>query len=185
MQGPVFGVHTAQTRLNPELITRFDYDEIFGTVINRFCAQVLLNHPLTIYGEGGQTRGYLPIQDSMDCITLAIENPPKLGEYRVFNQFERTYSVNELANIVAIAGSVLGYDVNIAHYENPRKELESHYYNPHRQKLVDLGYRPTTDITEYVTKLIEDLEPYTGRLDSHRVLPSIRWDIAHRYSKII
>ena len=185
MQGPVFGVTTASMYNREELITRFDYDEVFGTVINRFCAQALLGHPLTVYGEGGQTRGYLPIIDSMACITLAIENPPEPGEYRTFNQFERTYSINELAEIVSEAAHDCGIETTIAHYENPRKEAETHYYNPAREKLIKLGYRPTTDITGEVTRLIKDLKPYTHRLNSHLVVPRTRWDTQHRTSEII
>lgn len=185
MQGPVFGVKTTAMLDEEKLITRFDYDEVFGTVINRFCAQALLGHQLTVYGEGNQTRGYLPIEDSMFCITLAIENPPDKGEYRVFNQFERTYSINELADIVQVAAARNGIVSYVKHYENPRKEAETHYYNPYRQKLVDLGYQPTTDITDDVTRLIADLRPYKDRLDPHRVVPQTRWDIKHRESNII
>lgn len=185
MQGPVFGVKTPEMGDDEQLLTRFDYDELFGTVINRFCVQAIVGHPLTVYGEGGQTRGYLPLEDSMFCITLAIENPPALGEYRVFNQFERTYSINELAAIVQVASADHDISVEIKHYENPRKEAETHYYNPARQKLVDLGYKPTTDITSAVSKLIDDIRPYADRVRESNIVPHTRWDIRHRKSKII
>jgi len=184
MQGVVFGVKTPEMT-DDSMITRLDYNEYFGTVINRFCAQALISHPLTIYGDGGQTRGYLPIEDSMICITLAIENPPTRGEYRVFNQFEQIYSIVELAAIVQIAGDTHGLDVKIKHYENPRKEMESHYYNPYRQKLLDLGYEPTTDIEHVVTKFIGDILPYAGRVKKENLIPHTRWDSKHRDSKII
>lgn len=184
MQGPVFGVRTTR-ELDEDLITRFDYDEQFGTIINRFCAQAVADYPLTVYGEGGQTRGYLPIRDSMYCITLALENPPAPREYRVFNQFERTYTANELATIVQIASKDHGLGVKINHYENPRKEAEVHYYNPHRQKLVDLGYQPTTDITPAVSELIGDILPYKDRIKPHLIIPETRWDTHHRESNVI
>jgi len=185
MQGPVFGVKTEDMGDKESLITRFDYDEQFGTVINRFCVQALAGIPLTVYGHGGQTRGYLPLKDSIFCMTLAIENPPKAGEYRTFNQFERTYSINELAQIVFEAGALLEMNVKIAHYENPRKEAETHYYKPHRNKLIELGYKPTKDITPAVTLLLRDLMPYTSRIREHLVIPETRWDTMHRQSEVL
>ncbi len=182
MQGPVFGVDIDAMHSDSKLLTRFDYDECFGTVINRFCVQALVGHPLTIYGSGGQTRGYLPLKDSMECITLAIENPPEAGEYRVFNQFERTYTINELADIVKLA---CGTPVVISHYENPRKEAEQHYYNPVCRKLLDLGYKPTTDITPEVENLITNLTPFKDRVHPDRIVPCIRWDSSYRRSKIV
>lgn len=184
MQGPVFGVTTEDMEDETEL-TRFDYDEVFGTVINRFCAQAIIDHPLTVYGAGGQTRGYLPLKDSIECMTIAIENPPKAGEYRVFNQFERTYSVNELAEIVKAASLELNIDVKINHYENPRKEAETHYYNPYREKLVKLGYKPTVDILPEVRYLIQDILPFRDRVIVNRIVPYTRWDISHRKSEIV
>jgi len=182
MQGVVFGVKTDDIT-SDQLITRFDYDEVFGTVINRFCAQALLGHPLTVYGLGGQTRGFLPIQDSIICMTLALENPPQVGEYRTFNQFERTYSVSDLAGLVKVAASeALDFNVKIKHYENPRKEMEAHYYNPTREKLVNLGYKPTTDILPEIEKLLEDLYPYRSRIKENLIVPETRWDSEHRRS---
>ena len=184
MQGPVFGVTTDDIKDESEL-TRFDYDECFGTIINRFCAQAIVGHPLTVYGVGNQTRGYLPLKDSIFCMTLAIENPPKAGEYRVFNQFERTYSANELAEIVKFAGAELNIDVKIAHYENPRKEAETHYYNPYRNKLVELGYKPTTDIFPEVKLLLGDILPFRDRVLIDKLIPQYRWDTSHRKSKTV
>ncbi|MBD3171076.1 NAD-dependent epimerase/dehydratase family protein, partial [Candidatus Bathyarchaeota archaeon] len=100
MQGVVHGLNTPQM-VDDDLLTRYDADEVFGTAINRFCAQAVIGHELTPYGKGGQTRGYLALRDSMQCFTIAIENSPEEGEYRVFNQFDETYSVNELAERVS------------------------------------------------------------------------------------
>ena len=174
MQGVVFGVKVTGEEIEREL-TRFDYDQYFGTVINRFCTQAIIEHPLTVYGKGEQTRGFLPLKDSIQCLTIAIENPPKIGEYRTFNQFENVYNINELADNVAIAAGDLGLDVDISHIDNPRKEAEKHYYNPDHQKLFDLGYEPTKNIYEHIRSLIEDILPYKDRVIKEVIMPTINW----------
>jgi len=172
MQGVVFGLNEPA---DPTLFTRFDYDEYFGTAINRFCAQALIEHPLTVYGKGNQTRGFLPLKDSIQCLNIAIENPPSPGEYRTFNQFENIYSINSLAEMVKASATELGLNVDIAHISNPRKEAEEHYYNPTHQKLFDLGYVPTTDIQSEITKLITQLKPFTKRIKPSVILPKTLW----------
>ena len=134
MQGVVHGIVTDEMitdkGYDPRLMTRFDFDEVWGTALNRFCAQAIIGHKLTLYGKGGQTRGYIALRDSIQCMTLAVENPPDKGEYRTFNQFDECYSVNELAeHVVEIAGE-FGLDTNIRNIENPRVESEEHYYKP-------------------------------------------------------
>ena len=163
MQGVVFGV---------EFGTRFDYDQYFGTVINRFCAQAISGRPLTVYGEGNQTRGYLPLRDSIQCLTIAINKPPQPGEYRTLNQFEHIYSVNHLA---ALVQEVCPTPVSIAHIPNPRTEAESHYYNPAHQKLFDLGYKPSHDIRGEIEHLIEILLPYKENVKPGIILPTTTW----------
>ena len=171
MQGVLFGLmDQSQSR-----ITRFDYDEHFGTCINRFCAQAISGHPLTIYGKGGQTRGYLPLKDSIQCLNIAIDNPPKQGEYRVLNQFESLYSINRLAVLVSDAADSQGIHVTLNHIENPRKEAEIHYYNPDHQKLFDLGYVPTTDIQSELNDLIKALLPYKDRVIKEMFMPKTKW----------
>ena len=172
MQGVVFGLNEPA---DSSLLTRFDYDEYFGTAINRFCAQALIEHPLTVYGKGNQTRGFLPLKDSIQCLNIAIENPPPSGEYRTFNQFENIYSINSLAEMVKASAIELGLNVDIAHISNPRKEAEEHYYNPTHQKLFDLGYVPTTDIQNEITKLITQLKPFTKRIKPSVILPKTLW----------
>ena len=142
-QGVVYGIETEETARDERLVTRFDYDEIFGTVLNRFCVQAVIGHPLTVYGSGGQTRGFLNIRDTLRCVELAVENPADRGEFRVFNQFTEQFSVAELAELVKAAGEHLGYSVEVQHVENPRVELEEHYYNATHTKLLDLGLEPT------------------------------------------
>ena len=123
-------------------MTRFDYDEIFGTALNRFCVQAVIGHPLTVYGKGGQTRGALNIRDTLQCVELAVNNPGELGEYRVFNQFTEQFTVGELAERVKKAGEELGHSVEIQSFPNPRVEMEEHYYNAANTKLRDLGLEP-------------------------------------------
>jgi nucleoside-diphosphate-sugar epimerase len=172
MQGVVFGLNNFERN---EEITRFDYDEAFGTAINRFCAQAIINYPITIYGIGNQTRGFLTLQDSLQCLTLAINNPPDFGEYRTLNQFENIYSINSLADMVATSAAHLGLSPHVNFIPNPRKEAEDHYYNPTHQKLFDLGYRPTTDIKTEITKLIRQLLPYRDRVKEKVIYPTVSW----------
>lgn len=169
MQGVVFGL-TESDKI--EELTRFDYDECFGTVINRFCVQAIVELPLTVYGKGEQTRGFLTLNDSIQCLTIAIENPPEIGEYRTFNQFENIYSIEKLAHMVVRA---CNFSVTIDRIENPRKEAEQHYYNPAHQKLFDLGYKPTISITSEITKLIQQLLPFKNRIHEEVIMPKIGW----------
>jgi len=172
MQGVLFGLNEP---LSADHITRFDYDEYFGTAINRFCAQAISNHPLTVYGNGNQTRGYLPLKDSIQCLNIAIDNPPKKGEYRTLNQFESIYSVNDLADIVCNAARSNELHASIEHIPNPRKEKETHYYNPEHQKLFDLGYIPTIDIQSEVNTLISNILPYKDNVRQEVILPKTNW----------
>jgi UDP-sulfoquinovose synthase len=187
MQGVVFGTQIDEMGDDPRLRSRLDFDQSFGTAINRFCCQAIIDHPLTLYGRGGQTRGFLPMRDSMQCLTIAIENPPAVGEYRVFNQFEECYNVEELANMVQEVGQSIGLDVTIHHYENPRREMEEHYYNPDRQHLIALGYQPTHDVKAEMRIMLQDLLPHRERILEKRdiLIPDIRWDGAHHRSEII
>ena len=181
MQGVVFGTHGGTAPEDPRLRTRFDFDEAFGTAINRFCCQAVIGHPITPYGAGHQKRGFLPLRDSMQCLTLAIENPPAAGEYRVFNQFEAVYDLTELAYTVQRAAARLGLSVDVNHVENPRMEAEEHYYAPDHQHLLDLGYIPSTDIETQVQEALEDLLPHAERISRHAhvLIPDVRWD-GHR-----
>ena len=139
-QGIVYGQSTPETDVDPLLATRFDYDGVFGTVLNRFCVQAITGHPLTVYGAGGQTRGMLNIRDTLACVTLALENPAERGEFRVFNQFTESFSVREMAEMVK---RVCPSRVDIAEgLSNPRVENEEHYFNAANTKLLDLGLQP-------------------------------------------
>ncbi|GAB4854453.1 UDP-sulfoquinovose synthase, chloroplastic [Ancistrocladus abbreviatus] len=142
-QGVVYGVRTDETELHEELRNRLDYDGVFGTALNRFCLQAAVGHPLTVYGKGGQTRGYLDIRDTVQCVELAIANPAQPGEFRVFNQFTEQFSVRELAALVTRAGEKLGLKVETMSVPNPRVEAEEHYYNVKHSKLIELGLKST------------------------------------------
>ena len=187
MQGVVFGTQIPEMVDDLRLRSRLDFDQCFGTAINRFCCQAVIGHPLTLYGIGGQTRGFLPLRDSVICMRLAVENPPQPGEYRVFNQFENAYSISELAGMVQEVGRDIGLDVQIKRYENPRAELEEHYYNPDRQHLLDLGYQPTPDIKSVMKRMMQDLLCNKGRIEAHAeaLVPDIRWDATRKRSAII
>jgi UDP-sulfoquinovose synthase len=174
-QGVVYGIETDESAADERLITRFDYDEYFGTVLNRFCVQAVIGHPLTVYGEGGQTRGFLNIRDTLQCVDLAVTNPPDLGEYRVFNQFTEQFNVRELAELVRRAASHLGYETEIRSYPNPRVELERHYYNAVNTKLRDLGLDPTHLGEELVETMLHVIERYSDRVIERAILPTTRW----------
>src|ERR671923_650568 len=174
-QGVVYGIETDETSKDPRLLTRFDYDEVFGTALNRFCLQAVIGHPLTVYGKGGQTRGYLNILDPLQCVELATLNPAAEGEYRVFNQFTEQFAVNELADLVQRAGAEYGLDVRVDHIENPRVEAQEHYYNAAHTKLLDLGLKPHFLSETLVESMFEAIQRYRDRVIPDRILPRIRW----------
>jgi len=175
-QGVVYGIETDETAGDERLITRFDYDEIFGTVLNRFCVQAVIGHPLTVYGTGGQTRGFLNIRDTLQCVELAATNPAEAGEFRVFNQFTEQFSVLELAELVKAAAGHLGYSVQIDHVDNPRVEKEEHYYNAIHTKLLDLGLEPTLLGEELVESIIHAIERCKGNVIEGSIDPHTRWN---------
>jgi UDP-sulfoquinovose synthase len=178
MQGVVYGTR-ADGRVDDErLVTRFDFDQCFGTAVHRFCAQAVIGRPLTPYGRGGQRRGFIPLRDAMQCLSLALAHPPAEGEYRVFNQFAETYTLFELAERVRRVAEGLGLRVEVRPTENPRLEQEEHYYNPDHEQLQRLGYKPTRDVEGEIRTILEDLLPYRSRIlaRSQALVPDIRWD---------
>lgn len=187
MQGVVYGTRIEAMGEDPRLATRFDFDQCFGTAINRFCAQAVIGLPLTPFGKGHQRRGFLPLRDSMQCLTLAIENVPKAGVYRVFNQFEEVYGITQLAERVQKVGNRMGLGVTIRAIENPRAEAEEHYYNPDHRHLLDLGYQPTHDMEAELDVMLRDLVPHRERIESRKEaqFPDIRWDGSRRRSEYL
>jgi UDP-sulfoquinovose synthase len=174
-QGVVYGTVTDEVMLDEALINRFDYDDVFGTVLNRFCVQAAAGHPLTVYGKGGQTRGFLDIRDTVRCIEIACSNPAKAGECRVFNQFTEQFSVLELAEMVQAAGWKLGMRVEIEHCTGPRVESEEHYYNAKHSKLIDLGLQPHYLSDSLLDSLMNIAIRYRDRVDTSLFLPQVQW----------
>jgi UDP-sulfoquinovose synthase len=174
-QGVVYGTMTEEVALDEALINRFDYDEVFGTVLNRFCAQAALGHPLTVYGKGGQTRGFLDIRDTVRCVELACLNPAARGEFRVFNQFTEQFSVLDLAHLVQNAGKQMGMKVEIENLPDPRVEAEQHYFNAKHSKLIDLGLVPHFLSDSLLDSLIDIAVRYRDRIDTALFLPRVNW----------
>ena len=171
-QGVVYGAETAQTRLHPELATRFDYDAVFGTVLNRFIVQAVIGHPLTVYGTGGQTRGFLDIVDTVRCLEIAADQPVEPGEFRVFNQFTESFSVLELAEFVA---ALHESHVRIEHVDNPRVEMDQHYYHAAHDGLLRLGLEPHPLSAALVESAFETVQQHRNRVDPRVILPLSRW----------
>jgi UDP-sulfoquinovose synthase len=178
-QGVVYGVETDESALDPRLATSFHYDEVFGTALNRFCAEAAVGFPLTVYGRGGQTRGYLNIRDTIQCIGLAVANPAERGELRVFNQFTEQFSVLELAERVKLAAEHLGWTVTIDHAENPRVEAEDHYYNARHSKLLDLGLVPRLLNEELIDTMLLRIADHRERIDQGAFVKHVRWVPTH------
>jgi len=174
-QGVVYGTRSDEVEMDEALINRFDYDDVFGTVLNRFCAQAALGYPLTVYGKGGQTRGFLDIRDTVRCIEIACLNPAKPGEFRVFNQFTEQFNVLELAQMVQKSGKELGLKVQIEHLPDPRVEAESHYYNAKHSSLLKLGLEPHLLSNSLLDSLINIALRYRDRIDPGQFLPTVNW----------
>ncbi|WP_457646027.1 NAD-dependent epimerase/dehydratase family protein [Profundibacter sp.] len=175
MQGPVYGLSTDQADLDPALSPNFHYDDIFGTVVNRFLVQAVADIPLTVYGGGGQTRGYLNLRDTLQCVRLAADNPADEGELKIFNQLTETFTVNELADKVKKVGDGMGLNVQIKSIPNPRKELEEHYYNPVHTGLIEMGLEPHYMTDDVVAAMLERIIAAKDRIDANRIMPRVSW----------
>ncbi len=178
-QGVVYGADTEQTKLDPRLATRFDYDGVFGTVLNRMVIQAVLGHPLTVYGNGSQTRGLINIVDTVECIRIAAENPAERGEFRVFNQMTESMSIRQIADTVSVEypnwSRANGNEVRIEHVDNPRVEAYDHYYNVKHTALVNLGLKPTLLSTALIDHLFDVVDRYRDRVDLGAIMPTVSW----------
>jgi UDP-sulfoquinovose synthase len=174
-QGVVYGTMTDEVALSEALINRFDYDEVFGTVLNRFCVQAAIGHPLTVYGKGGQTRGFLDIRDTVRCVEIACLNPAAQGECRVYNQFTEQFSVLDLARLVQTAGEKLGLTVEVEHLADPRVEAQEHYYNAKHSRLIELGLEPHLLSDSLLDSLMNVALQYRDRIDASVMMPQINW----------
>jgi len=175
MQGPVYGITTSESIIDDRLNTIFNYDDIFGTVINRFIVQAIVGVPLTVYGKGGQTRGYLNIKDTLQCVDLAYKKPVNQGELRILNQFTEQFTVNELAAKVVEAGSYLGISVSTKRIDNPRKEQEEHYYNAKHSGLVEMGLKPHFLTVETLADLMDRVMRYKQDVKRSLIMPRVGW----------
>jgi UDP-sulfoquinovose synthase len=174
-QGVVYGITTDETEIHEDLHTSFHYDAVFGTVLNRYVVQAVSGQPLTVYGAGGQKRSFLNIRDTLQCVRLAVENPADQGEFRVFNQFTEVFTVLELAEKVAEAARHIGIEATIAHIDNPRVELEEHYYNPRNDALLALGLKPRLLSEELVEGMLSYVQRHASAIDLETLLPRVRW----------
>eukprot|EP00891_Asterochloris_glomerata_P006291 jgi/Astpho2/6291/Aster-08343 len=172
-QGIVYGVTTEETTADPQLINRYDYDGIFGTALNRFVVQAAVGHPLTVYGKGGQTRGFLDIRDTVRCIQLAVDNPAACGEMRVYNQITEQFSVNDIAQIVQREGGKMGLDIQVNSVPNPRVEAEEHYYNVQHTKLKALGLQPHLLGDNIIESLLTFAVKYKDRINLELIKPAV------------
>ena len=177
MQGPVYGLSTEQADIDGRLAPNFHYDDIFGTVVNRFLVQAVAGVPLTVYGRGGQTRGYLNLNDTLQCVELAVLHPSKAGELRIFNQFTEQFTVNQLADRVRNAARGLGIAVEIQSIANPRREKEEHYYNARHSGLLELGLQPHLMTEEVLAAMLGRVLPYRDQIDRGKIMPRVRWSI--------
>jgi len=175
MQGPVYGSGTDEEKIDPRLKTIFNYDEIFGTVINRFVVQAASGYPLTVYGKGGQTRGYINIKDVLQCVDASEKNPAKSGELVIYNQITETFSVNELAEKVQKVGGMLDIEVEIKNIENPRKEQEEHYYNPTYQGLKDIGLKPHYLTDEVLKGMYKEVIKHKDNIRKDVIFRGVKW----------
>lgn len=175
MQGPVYGISTDEADGDERLMPNFHYDDIFGTVVNRFLVQAMSGIPLTVYGKGGQTRGYLNLSDTLQCIELALNSIPERSQLRILNQFTEQFSVNELAEKIKSAAKNFGLKVDIQRLENPRLEKEEHYYNAKHKNLLELGLCPRPMTEEVLCHMLEKIRRHKNRIDIRRVLPRVQW----------
>ena len=169
-QGIVYGTDTDETWLDKALATSFHYDAIFGTVLNRFITQSVAGEPLTVYGSGTQTRGFLDIRDTIRCVELACETLPDGGTFRVMNQFTEEFCILDLANMVSDATGA-----KISHIHNPRVEAEDHYYNAKHTALTDLGLEPHFLVEDTLVTMARKVEVYAGNINKEAIMPTVKW----------
>ena len=173
-QGVVYG-NSNETGDDPELVNRFDYDGLFGTVLNRFCVEAVVGHPLTVYGAGGQTRSFIDLRDTVACVELSVANPPDPGRLQVFNQFTEMFSVLELAEHVHRVATGRGLATTIEHRDNPRVEREAHYYNAKNTSLLALGLQPHLLDDGTIGAMLDLAERHRDRVDLAQIAPNVQW----------
>ena len=174
-QGCVYGLETEESKMDEKMSTSFHYDQVFGTVINRFICQSIIGKDLTVYGNGTQTRGYLNIIDTLNCVNIATNNPASTGEFRVFNQYTEVLSINDIAKNIISAASQIGIKSKIKNLENPRTEQEDHYYKPNNESLIKLGLKPIKIGDNVLPNMMKKALQYKDRILEQTILPTIKW----------
>lgn len=164
-QGIVWGTQTEETKLDERLVNRFDYDGDYGTVLNRFLVQAAVGHPLTVHGTGGQTRAFIHIQDTVKCIQLALENPPRPGDrVQIFNQMTETHRVRDLAKMIADrTGATIDY------LPNPRNEAEENDLHVINERFLNLGLNPVTLDVGLMEEVTNIARKYVDRCDRSKI----------------
>lgn len=180
MQGPVYGIHSGELDEQESLYSGFHYDELFGTIVNRFVVQAVCGYPLTVYGSGKQVRGYLNLKDTLACVRLATENPAPAGEMRIYNQISETFSVNQLADMIQQAAAEMDIPVEIKPVANPRVESEEHYYNPSYSALQDMGLEVHHLNTEVLQGMLGFVQRHKDKIDPQKILRGISWKTSNR-----
>ena len=179
-QGFVYGVSTKEIELDFEnLSTAFHYDSIFGTIINRFVTQMTIQKPMSVYGNGTQKRAFLNIQDTINCVQIASDNPAKKGEFRVFNQFTEFSTLNEMAQKIKNFGDKNELNPEISHITNPRIEEEDHYYNPKNTSLISLGLKPILFDDVEIEKIYKVAQRHKNKINLETLDPKnrIKWNL--------
>lgn len=176
-QGIVWGTSTEETKLHEGLINRFDYDGDYGTVLNRFLVQSVIGHPITVYGNGGQTRAFIHIQDTVRCIKLAVENPPLPGErVKIFNQATETHSIRSLAALIAYRTGC-----EVRSFINPRNEEAENTLTVENRQFLELGFEPTTLSGGLLDEVREIVVRYKSRCDLSKILCTSLWSATKQY----
>ena len=175
MQGPVYGLSTTESAMDDRLLPNFHYDDIFGTALNRFLVQAVAGIPLTVYGQGGQTRGYLDLRDTLQCVELAVLKPTERGKLRVLNQFVETFSVNQLAERIQGVGNQMELGVLVKSIPNPRRESEDHYYNPDHSGLIEMGLEPHYLTDDVIAGMLAEVLKNKDQIDPNKIMPRVSW----------
>jgi len=175
MQGPVYGIYPIQNIKDDQLVPMFTYDDIFGTVLNRFIVQAIVDKPLTIYGKGTQIRGYINVIDSINCIKITLQNLPKKGELKIYNQFTEQFSILELSNMVKKSLKKININVKVNKIENPRIEKEKHFYNAKHSNLEKLGLKPLKLSEDVVIDIANYCQKFKKNIDTKTIIPKVKW----------